>query len=218
MAGPLRRLIGAALCAVGTLVVAGTLTRYAVGAYRADRARGEWAERKAQLDVARARREAVGTFASAAIERGAPVAQLVIPRIGLDEIVLEGVDDDELNAGPGHLPGTPLPGARGNSVVSAHRDRHFSRLGELQLGDTIVTDSGTTRQLWRVVARRVVDREAPALFGAREPTLTLTTCWPIRYVGTAPDRLIITARPLPAARPLAQSGRFGAAGRGSVGG
>jgi sortase (surface protein transpeptidase) len=42
----------------------------------------------------------------------------------------------------------------------------------------------------------VIDKDSPALFHTRDATLTLTTCWPIRYLGPAPDRLIITAKPL----------------------
>jgi sortase A len=43
---------------------------------------------------------------------------------------------------------------------------------------------------------RVVDADAPALVRTSDPTLTLTTCWPIRYVGSAPERLIVTAKPV----------------------
>jgi sortase A len=50
------------------------------------------------------------------------------------------------------------------------------------------------RSTWVVVARRVVRSDEPALFSTREPELTLTTCWPVRYLGPAPDRLVITAR------------------------
>jgi sortase A len=124
------------------------------------------------------------------------VARLEIPRIHLDEIVVEGVGDDELNAGPGHLPGSVLPGMKGNAVISAHRDRHFSRLDELQLGDTIRTESGHSSGSWVIVGRRIVGRETPALFVASEPLLTLTTCWPVRYFGSAPDRLILSAKPI----------------------
>jgi sortase A len=110
--------------------------------------------------------------------------------------VLEGVGDDELNAGPGHLPESVLPGISGNAVISAHRDRHFHRLDELQLGDTIRTETGHSSGLWVIVGRRVVGRDAPALFTANEPMLTLTTCWPVRYFGSAPDRLILSAKPV----------------------
>jgi len=127
---------------------------------------------------------------------GAPVARLMIPRIGLDEIVLEGVDDDVLNGGPGHLPGTALPGQAGNSVISAHRDRHFRHFGSLSVGDTVVTESGSTSRSWVVVSRRVVDKNARAILTSGETRLTLTTCWPIEYLGSAPDRLILTAKPI----------------------
>jgi sortase A len=131
-----------------------------------------------------------------AVRHGAPVARLQIAKIGLDEIVLEGIDDEAMNGGPGHYPGSPLPGAKGNSIISAHRDRHFRHLGELAVGDTLVTQSGTLTTRWVIVKRQVVGKERPVLFPAKTATLTLTTCWPIRYFGTAPDRLILTALPI----------------------
>jgi sortase A len=124
------------------------------------------------------------------------MARVVIPRIGLDAIVLEGVDDDELNAGPGHLPGSAYPGEQGNAVISAHRDRHFNHLDALDVGDTVITESGTRFTTWEIVAKRVIEKNDPALFRTRDATLTLTTCWPIRYVGPAPERLILTAKPI----------------------
>jgi sortase A len=165
--------------------------------WRQQEARAQWEEAEARAVVALARHAASieGRY-SAPVVAGAPVARLVIPRLGLDEIVLEGVDDDALNAGPGHLPGSALPGERGNTVISAHRDRHFARLGQVRVGDTVITETGARRQHWVVVATRVIDAGAPALFRTHEATLTLTTCWPIRYFGSAPERLVLTAKPL----------------------
>ena len=194
----LRRFCGATLCAAGALLTGYAGWRYADGAMRADGLRRQWAEQQARNEVALARERARrGLFA--AIERlavGAPIARLSIPRIALDEIVVEGVGDDELNIGPGHLPGSAIPGMSGNAVISGHRDRHFSRLDQLQLGDTIRTESGHLKGSWIIVSRRIIGRETPALFETKEPRLTLTTCWPVRYFGSAPDRLIITAKPL----------------------
>ena len=124
------------------------------------------------------------------------MARLRIPRLGLDEVVLEGVHDDALNAGPGHLPSTPLPGLAGTAVVSAHRDRHFHPLADIATGDTIVTESDAGRGSWVVTGRRVVHRDARVIRQGSTPELTLTTCWPIRYFGPAPERLIVSARPL----------------------
>ncbi|HUF29653.1 MAG TPA: class D sortase, partial [Gemmatimonadaceae bacterium] len=131
-----------------------------------------------------------------AVYTGAPMARLMIPRLGLDEVVVEGVGDAELRAGPGHLPGSALPGEPGNAVISAHRDRHFRGLGELVVGDTVLTETLVGRVQWIVTKRTIVRRGAPALFASAEPLLTLTTCWPIRVLGSAPERVLYEARRL----------------------
>lgn len=187
-----RRHFGFALivAGVGMLVLAGG--RYALGAVRADRARQAWDEAVARNAVARARTSV--DRESRDVVAGAPLARLVIPRIGLDEIVLEGVGDDQLNVSPGHVPGSAVPGDSGNAVISAHRDRHFKAFDLLAVGDTIQTESFTRADTWVIVSRKVIDKDAPALFTTRDQTLTLTTCWPIRYLGNAPERLILTAK------------------------
>lgn len=193
----IRSVLGYAFVCVGGATLAFSGSRYAAGAWHQQQARLAWNEARARAVVALARRTATMDAQTATlIATGAPVAHLVIPRLSLDEIVLEGVDDNTLNAGPGHLPGSALPGERGNAVVSAHRDRHFAKLGDVRVGDTLFTESAALRTTWVVTARRVIDAGAPALFRASDATLTLTTCWPIRYIGTAPDRLLITARPI----------------------
>ena len=190
-------LLGYALFCIGGATVAFAGGRYAMGAWQQQEARRSWEEAEARAVVALARRHAVtGVTNALMVAPGAPVARLIIPRLGLDEIVLEGVDGNSLNAGPGHLPGSAYPGERGNAVISAHRDRHFARLGAIQVGDTLRTESGAHEDLWVVISKRVIDADAPALFRTEDATLTLTTCWPIRYLGTAPERLVVTAKPV----------------------
>jgi sortase A len=99
------------------------------------------------------------------------------------------------------MPETPLPGAAGNAVVSAHRDMHFRRLGQLRVGDTLTTITPAHRVTWRIIGRRIVAADAPAILPTPGPTLTLTTCWPISFIGRAPDRLLLTAEPVDAANP-----------------
>lgn len=190
-----RRRIGFALIIAGGVLTTFAGSRYVSGATAQDRARREWDEMTARsaYDDALA---ATAQRTNVVIRHAGPVSRLVIPKIGLDEIVLEGIDDDAMNGGPGHYPGSPLPGAAGNSIISAHRDRHFRNLGQLAVGDTILTQSGSKTTKWVVVERKVVGKERPVLFPSKTATLTLTTCWPIRYFGSAPDRLILTAKPI----------------------
>ena len=189
----MRRRVGALLYVVGGALILHAGSTYARGALSRSEARAAWERAEARRAVHDAQLIDIGD-ASAPARKGAPVARLTIPSLGLDEIVVEGVGDDELNAGPGHLPGSATPGEPGNAVISAHRDRHFSTLGDLRVGDPVYTETSSGRVGWIVTNRRVVGAGRPALFSTDEPVLTLTTCWPIRYLGTAPDRLIIEAK------------------------
>lgn len=208
MSTQFRPLLGSCLVFGGAAMLAIAVGRFAEGTWRQQEARRAWEEMQARAVVAHARRATDG-LQNVGVSPGAPVARLLIPRLGMDDIVVEGVDDDALNAGPGHLPGSVFPGERGNAVISAHRDRHFARLGELRVGDTVVTESATQPRRWVVVSKRVVRANAPALFRTPSATLTLTTCWPIRFVGTAPERLVISAKPIDAL----EVGSFASAGR-----
>ncbi|HEY6222982.1 MAG TPA: class D sortase [Gemmatimonadales bacterium] len=190
-----RRTAGLALFVSGGLLLSFAGGEYALGAATQYDAREAWNDAGAAFAAAAS---AADADPSVPLIAGAPVARLLVPKIGLDEIVLEGVSDDVLNGGPGHMPGTPLPGATGNAVISAHRDRHFRNFGDLGVGDTVETQVGYRTNRWVVVSKRVVDKDAAALFRSQDERLTLTTCWPIRYLGTAPDRLILTAKPVTA--------------------
>jgi sortase A len=191
-----RRVAGLASFLVGGLMFAFAGARYALGAVAQDDARRQWEANEAREAVSAARASAIRDPEASAPVDGQPVARLVIQKIGLDEIVLEGVSDDVLNGGPGHFPGSPMPGRAGNAIISAHRDRHFRNFGDLGVGDTVQTERASRVTRWLVVSKRIVDKDTPALFPSTDSRLTLTTCWPIRYLGSAPDRLILTAKPL----------------------
>jgi sortase A len=192
-----RKLLGQSLVAFGALLLSYAGARYAHGALLQDAARRAWEAAEAQSAFTAARASLDATPPGAPWAIGSPIARLTIPVLGLDEIVIEGVGGEELNAGPGHLPGSALPGERGNSVISGHRDRHFSSLGSLEVGDVITTETASRERLsWVVISRRIVRANEGVIFSTPDPTLTLTTCWPIRYVGPAPERLIVTAKPV----------------------
>ncbi|MFC6083281.1 class E sortase [Sphaerisporangium aureirubrum] len=128
----------------------------------------------------------------AKLDIGDAVGLIRIPRFGRDYeyVVLEGVDPGDLRKGPGHYPGTALPGEVGNFVVSGHRTTYaapFNRLDELHRGDEIVVDAPAGRYTYQVSRTKVVDPAAvdvvapvPERPGRRpaKAMITLTTCHP----------------------------------------
>lgn len=184
----MRKYFGLSLYVAGGLLLSFSGGRYLTGAVAGQRAREAWntSAAKASVALARHKHAAGGTVAD-----GTPVARLLIPSIDLDEIVLEG--SDQLNSGPGHVASSALPGESGNSVIYAESDRHFSHLDALSPGDTIVTESGSVRDTWVVMAKRIVDKNDSVVGRTSDTRLTLSTSWPIRFVGPAPERLIVTA-------------------------
>jgi sortase A len=136
---------------------------------------------------------------------GAPLGRLRIPSARMDWVVFAGADDSTLEKGPGHVPGTAMPGQDGgyeNCVITAHRDSHFRRLGWLRKGHTIELEtpsSGVRR--YRVVSREIVTpKTVRVLAPTKKPRLTLITCYPFTYIGPAPKRLIIVAEPIAGSR------------------
>lgn len=126
--------------------------------------------------------------------RGAPLAVLRIESVALEVPVFAGTGERELNRGAGHIPGTAAPGAPGNAGIAAHRDGWFRSLEHVELGDVVelVTHSG--RMTYRVNDLTVVEpSEVSVLDPTDEATLTLVTCYPFYFVGSAPQRYIVRA-------------------------
>lgn len=125
---------------------------------------------------------------------GQPVGTLVIPSIGVDQVVVEGVGSAQLAMGPGHYPGTPLPGEAGNAAIAGHRTTHghpFYDLQALVPGDDIEITTVQGVFVYVVVGLSVVEpTDTTVLAPTPGPTLTLTTCNP-RY--SAAQRLVVRA-------------------------
>ena len=128
---------------------------------------------------------------------GAIIGSLAIPRLGLATIVVEGDGDRELKLAAGHIPGTSLPGQRGNVGIAAHRDTFFRPLRRIRENDaiTVTTLSGEFR--YRVASTAIVNPDnVRVLFPSKTETLTLVTCYPFNFVGPAPRRFIVRAKRL----------------------
>jgi LPXTG-site transpeptidase (sortase) family protein len=131
---------------------------------------------------------------SGQIPEGAPIARLEIPRLGISAVVAEGEQPSTLRRAVGHLSQTPLPGQPGNVALAAHRDTFFRGLDEIRPGDVVVLDSGARRHRYVVAWTEVVDPwQVEVTKPTPEPSLTLITCYPFRWIGPAPRRFVVRA-------------------------
>lgn len=123
---------------------------------------------------------------------GGAVGFLSVPRIGLSMVIVEGTGTAQLEAGPGHYPGTPLPGQNGNVAIAGHRTTYlhpFYSLDQLQPGDPIEIETLQGMFVYRVTGTQIVSPADVAVVGPTPtPTLTLTTCNP-RY--SASQQLVV---------------------------
>lgn len=137
-------------------------------------------------------------------ERYLPIGRLKIPEIHLDVAFRDGVHEDILVEGPGHWPGTPLPGEPGNAVLSGHRTTYthpFGDLDLLELGDTVKAKlTGDKPVRFEVTNKTVVPESEYADFVLKQPTkpkvrsLTMFACHP---KGFRTFRIVVQARAVP---------------------
>jgi sortase A len=134
----------------------------------------------------------------------APLAILRIPGIGLEVAVLPGTDEFVLNRAVGHIDDTALPGTEGNAGIAGHRDGFFRGLKDVAPGDLIELETLDGRQAYHVERTWIVDPEDVSVL---DPTpgraLTLVTCYPFYFVGSAPRRFIVRAAIGPGTSPVA---------------
>jgi len=109
-------------------------------------------------------------------------------------MVTEGTDDQVLRLGAGHLAGSGFPGKAGNVVIAGHRDTFFRSLRNVRVGDEIELTSPDGTYHYQVKWTRVVSpTDTQALDATPTPALTLVTCYPFSYIGSAPERFVVRA-------------------------
>jgi sortase A len=146
-------------------------------------------------------------YVTRTVKQGDPLTRVVIPKLGVNAVVVEGTSAAALRAGAGHYPNTPLPGERGNVAIAGHRTTYgkpFNRLDELVAGDKIRLETPLATYHYVVVPHPdEVDGQCPngacwvtfptdwSVVGtSTDALLTLTTCHP---KGSAAQRLILRA-------------------------
>jgi sortase A len=123
-----------------------------------------------------------------------PLGILRIPSISLEAPVLQGTDDLTLNRAVGHIEETAAPGSPGNVGIAGHRDGFFRGLKDIQTGDVIELISQNRTDRYLVDEILIVSPEETSVLSDRpKPSLTLVTCFPFYYAGSAPLRYIVHA-------------------------
>lgn len=145
---------------------------------------------------------------------GALLGRVGISRLNLSAIVREGVDAKTLSIAVGHVPSTALPGQIGNFAIAAHRDTLFRALKDIQKGDLVTFQSPDGTYTYQVVATKIVkpsnvtvlgsdgggiisDDDQPSQATDKSRLLTMITCYPFYYVGSAPKRFVVEAELVP---------------------
>jgi sortase A len=127
-------------------------------------------------------------------DRTLPVAILRIATLGLEVPVYSDLTELNLSRGAGWIGGTSAPNSGGNMAIAAHRDRYFRSLENIRVGDTVELESLSARGEFRVSRIAIVDPEdVSVLEDTAGSMLTLVTCYPFYFIGSAPQRYIVQA-------------------------
>src|SRR5580698_7407566 len=123
-----------------------------------------------------------------------PLAVLRIPKIRLEVPLFEGTDDLALNHGVGRIAGTARPGEQGNIGIAGHRDGFFRGLKDVTTGDAIEIKTLKGTDTYIVDGIQIVTPDNIDVLRPRSiPSVTLVTCYPFHFFGSAPKRYLVTA-------------------------
>jgi sortase A len=128
------------------------------------------------------------------VKSGTPLGRIEISSLGVGAMILEGDDDKTLRHGVGHIPGTAALGQVGNVGLAGHRDTFFRALRNIHKDDEITLE--TLNGAHRYIVDRiqiVLPGDIATLDQSRDSILTLVTCYPFSYVGSAPQRFVVRA-------------------------
>lgn len=132
------------------------------------------------------------------IRRGDYLGTITIPALKQTLPIYQGTEDSQLKKGIGHYEKSVLPGVSDNSVLSGHRDSVFSQLGKLKVGEFVTVETVAGKFTYKISGFRIVGaNDRTVIVPTKSAVLTLTTCYPFRYIGNAPKRFIVSADLLP---------------------
>jgi sortase A len=129
------------------------------------------------------------------VTEGGVIGEMDVPRLGIQTMVVQGDSAKILRRAVGHMPETPLPWESGNVALAGHRDSFFRPLRNIRAGDAITLKTVNGDFQYEVDSTEVVPAsDMHVLDASNGQTLTLITCFPFYYVGSAPNRFVVHAR------------------------
>lgn len=118
---------------------------------------------------------------------------MTIPRLDRILPIIQGTEEKQLQNGIGHVMSSVLPGENDNSVIAGHRETSFRNLDELIIGDTISIQTEVGEFTYKVNQIRIVEsNDETVIISNKYASLTLITCYPFDWVGSAPQRYIVS--------------------------
>ena len=125
---------------------------------------------------------------------GQTLGSLSIPALKQAFRIIQGTRTDDLKKGVGHMTQTALPGQADNCVLSGHRDTVFSGLGALKIRDRLIVQTAAGTFTYQISRIRIVHKnDRTVVVHTDRAVLTVSTCYPFHYVGSAPDRYVLVA-------------------------
>jgi len=125
---------------------------------------------------------------------GDNIGSITIPDLNRKLTILQGTNENELNSGVGHFTQSVLPGEKDNCVISGHRETAFRQLDKLKVGNSIIVQTSAGTFTYEVNGTRIVHKDdRTVIVPTKNAVLTLTTCYPLHFIGDAPDRYIVSA-------------------------
>ena len=136
-------------------------------------------------------------------EVGETFGSLTMPTLEQKFSIVQGTSDKELKMGVCHFVESALPGEDNNCVISGHRDTVFTKVGELQVGDALIVETSVGIFTYEVTGTKIVEKDDDTIIVPTDTgKLTLTTCYPFRFLGDAPQRYIVIADLVKKEKPL----------------
>ncbi|AGK95850.1 class D sortase [Clostridium pasteurianum] len=127
-------------------------------------------------------------------EIGSDIGTIIIPSISANIPVIQGASDSDLSKGVGHHIDTALPGENGNVVLAGHRDTSLVKLGDVKVGNIITINTYYGTYNYKVSGFRIVNSDdKTVVVPSDKEKLTIYTCYPFNFIGSAPKRYVVSA-------------------------